>query len=235
MVEVIAGRFGMRISAAQFSLSTDSMALADFARPKKGARVCDLGCGCGALGLLLLVRDDSLFVTGVEIQPEASLLAAQNALDNGLSQMTVLNRDLREYRDFLPANGFDAVLSNPPYYPVSSGAVCETQSLAIARSEVCCDLSDLCRAASWSLRFGGSFFLVHKPERLADVFVSLRENGLEPKRLQLVRHRPSSKPSLVLIEARLGAKPGLTFERDLLLYTETGEKTPDYLRIYHEG
>ena len=235
MEEVIAGRFRMRIAAAQFSLSTDSMALADFARPKKGARVCDLGCGCGALGFLLLARDETLAVTGVEIQPEASLLAAQNALDNGLSQMRVLNRDLREFRDFLPANGFDAVVSNPPYYPISSGAVCETQSLAIARSEICCRLPDLCRAAAWCLRFGGSFFLVHKPERLTDVFVSLRENRLEPKRLQFVRHRPASIPSLVLIEARLGAKPGLTLEHDLLLFTETGEKTPDYLRIYHEG
>lgn len=235
MEEVIAGRFRMRIAAAQFSLSTDSMALADFARLKKGARVCDLGCGCGALGLLLLARDETLSVTGVEIQPEASLLAAQNARENGLSQMHVLNRDLREVRTFLPANGFDAVVSNPPYYSVCSGAVCETQSLAIARSEVFCTISELCRAAAWCLRFGGSFFLVHKPERLTDVFVSLRENRLEPKRLQFLRHRPACAPSLALIEARLGAKPGLTLERDLLLFTETGEKTPEHLRIYHEG
>lgn len=235
MEEVIAGRFRMHISAAQFSLSTDSMALADFARLKKGARVCDLGCGCGALGLLLLARDESLIITGVEIQPEASHLAAQNALDNGLSQMHVLNRDLREFREVLPSNGFDAVVSNPPYYPVLSGAACETQSLAIARSEVSCTIADLCHAASWALRFGGSFFLVHKPERLTDVFVSLRQSGLEPKRLQFLRHRPASAASLMLIEARLGAKPGLRLERDLLLFTEAGEKTPDYLRIYHEG
>jgi len=234
MEEVIAGRFRMRIAAAQFSLSTDSMALADFARMKKGARVCDLGCGCGALGLLLLARDETLTVTGVEIQPEASHLAAQNALENGLSQMHVLNRDLREFRDFLPANGFDAVVSNPPYYPVFSGAARETQSLAIARSEVFCTISDLCRAASWCLRFGGSFFLVHKPDRLTDVLVCLRENRLEPKRLRFLRHRPAAIPSLLLLEARLGAKPGLTLERDVLLFTETGEKTPDYLRIYHE-
>lgn len=235
MEEVIAGRFRMRIAAAQFSLSTDSMALADFARLQKGARVCDLGCGCGALGLLLLARDETLSVTGVEIQPEASLLAAQNARENGLSQMHVLNRDLREARAFLPANGFDAVVSNPPYYAVRSGAVCETQSLAIARSEIFCTISDLCRAAAWCLRFGGSFFLVHKPERLTDVFVSLRENRLEPKRLQFLRHRPACAASLALIEARLGAKPGLTLARDLLLFTESGEKTPDHLRIYHEG
>ena len=234
MEEVIAGRFWMRTSAAQFSLSTDSMVLADFARLKKGARVCDLGCGCGALGLLLLARDETLRVTGVEIQEEAARFTVQNARDNGLSQLTVQNRDLREYRAFLPANGFDAVISNPPYYPVSSGAVCGRPSLAIARSEVCCTLFDLCRAASWCLRFGGSFFLVHKPERLTDLLVSLRETGLEPKRLRLVRHHPGAGASFALIEARRGAKPGLTLESDLLLFSEAGAKTPDYIRIYHE-
>ena len=234
MEEIISGRFRMQIPDAQFALSTDSMALADFAQVKKGARVCDLGCGCGALGLLLLARDETLRVTGVEIQPEASLLAAQNALDNGLSQLTIKNCDLRAFRDFLPVNGFDVVVSNPPYYPVSSGAVRETQSLAIARSELCCTLSDLCRAAAWCLRSGGSFFLVHKPERLADLLVTLRENKLEPKRLQLVRHHPQSLPSLVLLEARLGAKTGLKFQNDLVLFDAAGGKTADYIRIYHE-
>ena len=83
-------------------------------------------------------------------------------------------------------------LSSPtrPTYPVSGGAAPDKLPLAIARSEVCCTLSDLCACAAWCLRFGGSFFLVHKPERLTDLLVTLRENRLEPKRLQFVRHHP---------------------------------------------
>ena len=53
MEEQIGGKYRMELSQTQFSLSTDSIALADFARVFSGARVCDLGCGCGALGLLL--------------------------------------------------------------------------------------------------------------------------------------------------------------------------------------
>ena len=234
MEELICGKYRMRIPDAQFSLSTDTMVLADFARVRLGARVCDLGCGCGALGLLLKAADETLSITGVEIQKTAACCAMENAAQTGLPGFSVLHGDLRDYRTLLPANGFDAVVSNPPYYPVKSGAIAEEASFAIARSEVCCTFSDLCACAAWCLRFGGSFFLVHKPERLTDLLVTLRENRLEPKRLQFVRHHPGASASLVLLEARLGAKPGLTLANDLMLYTGTGEKTADYKRLYHE-
>ena len=219
---------------AAFRPGTDTFLLGAFPKLWRGARVCDLGCGCGALGLLLLAKCETLQVTGVEIQEPAARCAAENAAQNGLSQFSVLHGDLREYRTLLPANGFDIVVSNPPYYPVSGGAAPEKLPLAIARSEVCCTLSDLCACAAWCLRFGGSFFLVHKPERLTDLLVTLRENRLEPKRLQFVRHHPEASVSLVLVEARSGAKPGLTLQNDLILYTSSGEKTADYKRLYHE-
>ena len=219
---------------AAFRPGTDTFLLGALPKLWRGARVCDLGCGCGALGLLLLAKCETLQVTGVEIQEPAARCAAENAAQNGLSQFSVLHGDLREYRTLLPANGFDIVVSNPPYYPVSGGAAPEKLPLAIARSEVCCTLSDLCACAAWCLRFGGSFFLVHKPERLTDLLVTLRENQLEPKRLQFVRHHPEASVSLVLVEARSGARPGLTLQNDLILYTSSGEKTADYKRLYHE-
>ena len=145
----------------------------------------------------------------------------------------MLHGDLREYRTLLPANGFDIVVSNPPYYPVSGGAAPEKLPLAIARSEVCCTLFDLCACAAWCLRFGGSFFLVHKPERLTDLLCDLRAVRLEPKRIRFVRHRAENAVNLVLIEARLGGGPGLQFEPDLVLYTQTGELSAAGRRIYH--
>ena len=233
MEEQIGGKYRMELSQTQFSLSTDSIVLADFARVFSGARVCDLGCGCGALGLLLLAKCETLQVTGVEIQEPAARCAAENAAQNGLSQFSVLHGDLREYRTLLPANGFDIVVSNPPYYPVSGGAAPDKLPLAIARSEVCCTLSDLCACAAWCLRFGGSFFLVHKPERLTDLLCTLRAHRLEPKRIRLVRHHAGADANLVLIAARRGGKPGVMLEPELLLFTPDGQETTDYRRIYH--
>ena len=81
--------------------------------------------------------------------------------------------------------------------------------MSTARAETDCTLEDVCRAASFLLRWGGSFCLVHKPERLTDLLCALRENGLEPKRLQLIQHKEDTPPSAVLVEAVRQGRPGL--------------------------
>ena len=234
MIEQLWGGLCMRWSEAQFRLSTDSMLLADFCRLAPQSAVCDLGCGCGSLSLLLCGKYPLLRVTGVELQPQAAALAEENAAQDGLDgRFSVIRGDLREHRTLLAHGSFDAVVSNPPYYPVGSGKCAASPALAAARTELTCSLGELCTCAAWLLRSGGRFFLVHKPERLADLMVSLRENRLEPKRLRLVRHRAGAPVSLVLLEARLDGKPGLVFEPDLALFDENGAESEDHKRIYH--
>jgi tRNA1(Val) A37 N6-methylase TrmN6 len=164
--------------------------------------VCDLGCGSGALGLLLLAREPSLRLTGVELSEAAAALARENFQANGLDAQ-VLRADLRQSRTLFPGGSFDLAVSNPPYFPVGTG-----KSGGSARMEETCALADLCAAAGWLVKNGGRFALVHRPERLADLFQALRENALEPKRLQLLQ-AGEKPPSAVLVEACKQAKPGL--------------------------
>ncbi len=234
MREFFSGGISMEVTAGCFRLSTDSMVLADFCRIASDAAVCDLGCGCGALGLLLLRSHPALHVTGVEILPDAAAQARKNIDANRLSgRFTVLEGDLRAHRTLLPPGRFDAVVSNPPYFPAVSGGVSPDWARAAARSEVCCTVDDLCACAAYLLRFGGDFFFVHRPERLTDLLCALRAHGLEAKRLRLVRHHAGVNVSLVLVAARRGGKPGLKIEPDLLLATPDGAESAEYRRIYH--
>ena len=73
-----------------FRPGTDSFLLSSLPRLKKGMKVCDLGCGTGLLSLLLLQRRRELFVTGVELQEKAALLARRAAEENGLDALYVL-------------------------------------------------------------------------------------------------------------------------------------------------
>lgn len=234
MEELLFDRIRMKISDAQFRVSTDSMVLADFCRIRPGGRVLDLGCGCGTLGLLLLGADETLRVSGIEIQEAAARQAQENAEENGFSaHMHIICGDLRQAHAQIAPGTFDYVLSNPPYYPLKSGYLHAQDSLCAARSEICCPFDALCAAAARALRWGGRFFLVHKPERLVDLLTGLRAARLEPKRICFVRHRAETAVNLVLIESRLGGGPGLQYEPDLILYTLTGDLSAEGRRIYH--
>ena len=235
MQEILSNGIKVRYTDEHFRLSTDSVVLADFADFKPTDAVCDLGCGCGGLTFLLAAKYPELRLTGIELQQSAAAVAAQNAADNALTdRVQIVQGDLREHRNLFAHSSFDGVIANPPYFPANSGAVAKTDALASARSELTCSVEDLCRCAAWLLPTGGRFYLVHKPDRLADLMVCLREADLEPKRLRFVRHRPDSVPSLVLLGCRRGGKPGLTLEKDLILFESNGSESAEYRRIYHQ-
>ena len=211
-----------------FPLSTDSMLLADFVKLPKNAAVLDLGSGCGTLGLLLCARDDSCTVTGIELEESAHTAALGNIERNGLApRLSSICADLRTMP--FEAGAFRVCVSNPPYF---SGGAAHSRNPA-ARSEDTCTPRDLFAAAARALQWGGDFFLVHKPERLAKLCFEASSAGLEPKRLRLVRHRPDAPVSLILLACRRGGKPGLQLD-ELTLFHADGTPTADHQRIYHQ-
>lgn len=216
-----------------FRPGTDSFLLSSLPKLSPGLRVCDLGCGTGLLGLLLLQKQSELTVTGIDIQPAAVALAERAAAENRLTDRLMFRCiDLRQVRQHFPTGSFDLVVCNPPYYPPASGKVSADSARRAARSETEASLADICAAASYLLRWGGKFCLVHKPERLADLCCALRARGLEPKRLRLVCRRAGDAPSLLLLEARRGGRPGLDIAAPLCLEDGTGRPTAELDNAY---
>lgn len=198
------GPYALSWPEGVFPLGGDALALGEFASLKPGWRVCDLGTGSGALLLLLARRQPDLSLTGIELDPLSAQTARDNLTRNGL-EGTILMGDLRQ--GLLPAGQVDLVISNPPYFPVGSGA-----SAGPARSEETCSLDALCACAARLVKNAGRFALCHRPERLVDVLCSLRSHGLEPKRMKLISHSPAHAPALLLVEAVRQGRPGLTIE-----------------------
>ena len=219
----------LEIPRGAFPLSTDSMALAHFARLPRNAHVLDLGSGCGTLGLLLCARDSSCRITGIELDPLAHQAALANIARNALdARMESICSDLRHLSDFIAPGQFSVCVSNPPYF--SGGP--DSRSLTDARKETCCTLADLMAAADHGLKYGGDFFLVHRPERLAQIITLGAAHRMEAKRLLLLRHREDGPVSLILMQLRKGGKPGLTIE-EAALFDRDGQPTPYYQAVYH--
>ena len=224
-MEQLHNGFTLEAGGDGFPLSTDSMVLAHFARLPRHARVLDLGSGCGTLGLLLCAVDPGCSVTGLEIDPAAHAVAQQNIERNGLSnRMESICADLRSFT----GSGFPVCISNPPYF---SGGPASARH-PTARREDTCQPEELFEAAAKALRYGGDFFLVHKPERLAQLIGCGAKQGLEAKRLLLLHHKEGSDISLIFLSFRKGGKPGLIIEEESL-FDRNGQPTDFYRSVYH--
>ena len=227
-MEQLPNGYTLCLAPGAFPLSTDSMVLSHFARLPKNARVLDLGAGCGTLGLLLCARREDCVVTGVELTEIAHAAAVDNIRRNSLeARMESICADLRLLpKDF--SGRYDCCVSNPPYFSGGPAA----QRTPLARREDCCSPEDLFTAASSALKFGGDFFLVHKPERLAELIARGSEVSLEAKRLLLLRHREDGPITLICLQFRKGGKPGLIIEEESL-FNRKNEPTAFYKSVYH--
>lgn len=228
-MEQFAGGITLNIPEGAFPLSTDSMVLSQFVRWSKDAQILDLGSGCGTLSMLLCSRSDSCCVTGIEIDSRSHLAALENIERNQLqTRCKSICGDLRNISEILPAGKFSVCISNPPYF--SGGP--KSENLGFARQDDSCTPSQLFHAASVMLKYGGDFFLVHKPEKLAQLIACGAAENLEAKQLRLVRHRQGNPIGLILLQFRKGGKPGLILEEKSLL-DSAGKPTEYYESIYH--
>ena len=227
-MEYLQNGFTLDIPPGCFPLSTDSILLADFVRLSSHARVLDLGSGCGTLGLLLCAKDDTCRVIGLEIDENAHTAALENIHRNELdNRMKSLCADLRQFAPSM--NGtFSCCVSNPPYFSGGEASL----SVPLARREDCCNPAELFSVAAKALKYGGDFYLVHKPERLAQLCGCATAVGLEPKRLRLIRHKVDGPVSLILLACRKGGKPGLVWEEECLHHSG-GSPTDYYKKLYH--
>ncbi len=216
-------------SGSSFPLSTDSMVLGHFVKLPRNASVLDLGSGCGSLGLLLCSKDPGCRVTGIELDERAHQAALDNIRRNDLqSRMESICADLRQVPKLFSPGSFAVCVSNPPYF--SGGPASKTHSLA--RREDTCTPAELFASAAWALKFGGDFFLVHRPERLAELIAAGANVHLEAKRLLLLRHREDLPFNLVLLQFRKGGRPGLILEEQILFHRDS-IPTPYYREVYH--
>ena len=222
-------------SDSQFKLTTDSVLLAHFAANFRARKICEPCCGIGGIAILLAGRLSQSEITCIELQDEAVRLAKENVNINGFSsRINVIHGDLRNYY-LLPADTYDLVVCNPPYFSVGTGKPSNFNSIQTARSDENCTIEDVCIMSSRILKTGGRLCIVWRAERLVDLLLSMRNNKLEPKRLRRVLDKTGQIPRIVLVEARKGAGISLKHEPDLIMRNDDGTYTKELLQIYGKG
>lgn len=134
--------------------------------------------------------------------------------------------------DFLQQSAFDLVVSNPPYMRRGSGLLNSVDAKTVARHETAAELSNFIRTAAYLLKERGSLCMIHRPNRLVDLFVLCRENGLEPKELQMICPRADREPNLALVRCGKGGRPDLKVLESLWVYDSSGNRTERVQQMY---
>lgn len=239
VINDLLGRPGLKIvqDYDMFNFSLDSIILANFVSIKtKDKLICDLGTGNAPIPLYLSLNTDADIV-GFEIQKKSYELAQKsvkmNLKDN---QIRIINDDMKNAPKILGEGSCDVVISNPPFFKYIEGKsnVNKNDEKTIARHEVLITLDEIINVASKLLKNGGTFAMVHRPDRLIDIIESLRKYHLEPKRLRLVYPKENTEANHILIEARKdGLSGGLKILPPLIIHTNDNKHTEEVRKIYN--
>ena len=216
-----------------FCFGMDAVLLSTYAKAGKNDRVLDLGTGNGIIPVLMQSKNPGSTYTALEIQENSADLAIRNVELNNLSdRISVVKGDIKEASRLFGEASFNVVTSNPPYMNENHGIVNPDSAKAIARHELLCSLEDVVREAGKCLKSKGKMYMVHRPNRLVDIFDTMRRHHLEPKRMRLVYPYVNKAANMVLIEAVKGGNSQLIVEEPLIVYKEDRNYTDALLKMY---
>ena len=225
---------GLRIiqDKEKYAFTSDSALLANFISAKKSDSCLEIGCGSGVISILLSYKCNPKKIVAFEIQTSAADLAKRNVELNDLrDKIEVINSPIQNFKEYVLTESFDVVFSNPPYMKVNnSSLINEREEVALSRHEIKLSLKELIENSSKLLKFGGKFYLVHKADRVAEIFYTMKAHNIEPKKMFFVSPDINKKPNIVLVEGKKGGKAGIEVLPTLIV----NDKNGDYLFTIRE-
>lgn len=219
-----------------FSFSIDSVLLANFVRLNNKMKILDMCTGNAPIPLFLSTKTKSK-ITGVEIQKEIYDLAVKSVKINNLdNQINILNKDIKKLNNIFETDTFDLITCNPPYFRLEEKSLTnENEIKRKARHEVELCLDDIFKCAKKLLKNNGKIAIVHRTNRLVEIISSMKQNNIEPKRLQFIFPFASSNSNLVLIEGSKNGKPGVIVKNDIIVHNDDGSYTENINKIFNGG
>lgn len=203
-------QFAVRDDSSALKVGTDAVLLgaAMTIRPSD-RRLLDVGTGCGVIALMAAQRLSTLHgphpeesmearcnITAIDIDPAAAGEAASNFAASPWAG--ALSAGCVPLSGYLPAEPFDLIFSNPPYYDESlknpdprSASARHTESLSYR---------ELCAFAARYLSTKGRLSLILPSDRKKDLLKAAASFGLRPFRLLHIRSTARKGVSRLLAE-----------------------------------
>ena len=180
---------------------TDACVLGAWSRIETGSRLLDIGTGTGLLALMAAQRNLTARVDAVELDAAAAQQARENVMNSPFaSQIVVAQGRIQAFADTLPAQFYDHILTNPPFYTNSLRSPDSAVNRALHTDEL--PFPDLIDVVLRLLKKAGSWWVLLPPPESDGLVTMAQKVGLQPMRQLYLRHQPQKPVFRHLTEFR---------------------------------
>ena len=226
----LGGRILARQPREGFRSGTDAVMLAAAVPARAGDAVLELGCGAGVASLCLAVRVPDCRITGIDIAPELTALADENAHANTFAKHVRFERaDALQVPEHLRKD-FDHVFCNPPFHQVTGGA---SPNADRARA-----LSDREGLDNWissgfaRVAAGGTLTVILRADRLGEVLAAAPHHGVT---IFPLWPRVGESAKRAIVQIRKNSRAPLRLLPGLVLHDDSGHYTPEADAVLRGG
>lgn len=217
-----------------FAFSIDSVLLANFVTIKlSDKKIVDFCCGNAPIPMLMSFRTNAR-IFGVELQKEIFSMGYDSVIENKMdNQITLINDDVKNISSLFDSESVDIVTCNPPYFKYKDSSLINDNDIkSIARHEVSLKLEDVLLSAKYVLKNGGTFSIVHRPDRLIEIITLMKKYNIEPKKMRLVYPKIDSEANILLIEGVKNGKSGLKILSPLYIHNDDGSYVDEVRKMF---
>ena len=219
-----------------FKFSLESVLLPNFVDVHlRDKMIIDLCSGNCPIPLLLSLKTKAK-IYAVELQKEVYELGKKSIeINNKEEQITLINDDVCNLNKTFSSDTFDIVTVNPPYFKVLDKSLTNQNNIkATARHENNLTLDKLLKIAFNLLKTNGSFYMVHRTERLIEVLELLKKYHLTPKELEFIFPNEQSESKLFMIKAVKYGHDGLKVKSGIYVHNDDGSYRDEIKNIFEK-
>lgn len=187
-------QFTVRQERSAMKVGTDGVLVGAWASVRSSDRaILDIGTGTGVIALMMAQRAAEARIVGVEIDHESAAQARENIAESPWNDRVEVAECA--VQNFVSAEKFDLIVSNPPYFVDS--LKCPDGSRNRARHTDTLSFAELMKAAERLLAPEGRFVVIVPAEAAMSVVAAGR---LHLVRRCDVRTKPMGLPKRVMLE-----------------------------------
>lgn len=215
-----------------FNFSIDSVLIARFLleNTSNDNEILDIGTGNAVIPLIIQTEIKNQIIA-FEIQKESYELAKENVSYNKVETVNLINDDIKNI-DKYNFTKFDNIICNPPFFKKGSGRESLNTKRNIARYEEELDLETLLSIVKNHMSLRGSFYLVHRTNRLNELLTLLKKKDLSIKKICFVHTKDNEPSTMFLCEIKQGALKEMNVLFPLVINNNDGSYKPNIIKKY---